>query len=275
MALKVYVSVDMEGISGVVHHDHTGRDGKDYELARRLMTLEANAAVEGAFDAGADEVLVNDSHGTQRNLLPELLDPRVEFITGMPKPLTMMAGLDESFGAALCVGYHARAGTQGILDHTISSRAVYDLRINGQSQGELGINAGIAAYFGVPIALVTGDSTATAQALELIPEIEVATVKEPLTRYAAKCLSPSQAQALIRQQARHAVERREDIAPVYYEMPVTMTVQFMYSAMADVAELIPGVQRSDGVTVSFTSSDYLEVFKCVRAILLMAGQVAP
>jgi D-amino peptidase len=263
----------MEGISGLVHRDHVGRDGKDYEFSRRLMTLEANAAIEGVFDGGADEVVVNDSHGTQRNLLPELLDPRAQVITGSPKPQGMMAGLDDSFGAVLCVGYHARAGSQGILDHTISSQTVYDIKINGDSQGEMGLNAGIAAYHGVPIVLLTGDSTATAQAVELVPEIEVATVKESLTRYAAKNLSPSASQELIRRQSKLAVERREEIAPVQYEMPVTLTLQFMFSAMADIAELVPGVQRSDPLTVSFTSGDYLEAFNCIRALIFMAGAV--
>jgi D-amino peptidase len=274
MAFKAYISVDMEGISGLVHRDHVGRDGKDYEASRRLMTLEANAAIEGAFEGGANEVVVNDSHGTQRNLLPELLDPRAQVITGSPKPQSMMAGLDDSFGAVLCVGYHARAGSQGILDHTISSQAVYDIKINGDSQGEMGLNAGIAAYHGVPIVLLTGDSTATAQAVELVPEIEVATVKESLTRYAAKNLSPSASQELIRQQSKLAVERREEIAPVQYEMPVTLTLQFMFSAMADVAELVPGVQRLDPLTVSYTSGDYLEAWHCIRALILMAGAVA-
>ena len=140
MPVKIFISVDMEGVSGVVHRDHTARDGQDYEMARRLMTLEANAAVEGAFEGGADEVVVNDSHGTLRNLLPELLDARARHIAGSPKPQSMMAGLDDSFDAALCVGYHARAGTQGILDHTLSG-GMHDLRINGRSLGELGVNA--------------------------------------------------------------------------------------------------------------------------------------
>ena len=271
--MKAYISVDMEGISGVVHGDHTGRDGQDYELARRLMTLEANAAIEGAFEGGADEIVVNDSHGTQRNLLPELLDPRAQLITGSPKQLSMMAGIDDSFDAALSIGYHARAGSQGILDHTIAGRVVYDYRINGESSGELGINAGLAAHFGVPIVLVSGDKTATVQATDLIPEVEVATVKEPLTRYAAKNLSPTTAQALIRRQSRLAVERREEIAPVRYEMPVTMVIQFTNSAMADVAELVPGVERPDARTASFTSRDYVEAFHCMRAIILMAGQM--
>lgn len=273
MVRKVYISVDMEGISGVVHADHTGRDGKDYELARRLMTLEANAAVEGALEGGADEVVVNDSHGTQRNLLPELLDQRVQFITGSPKPQSMMAGLDDTFQAALCVGYHARAGSEGILDHTISSRVVHDIQVNGQSQGELGLNVGIAGYYGVPIVLVTGDSTCSAQAEELISGVEVATVKESLTRYAAKCLSPEQAQALIRQKAMRAVRRCDEIAPVSYTAPVTIKVQFFNSGMADVAQWVPGAERLDATTVSYTSDNYLQVFQCVRVVILAAGAV--
>ena len=274
MALKVYASVDMEDVSGVVYMDHTSRDGKDYELARRLMTPEANAAIEGAFKAGADEMVVSDSHGTGRNLLPELLDPRGYVVTGSQRRLDMMAGLDDSFGAALCVGYHARAGTRGILDHTWSSRTIYDWRINGRSVAELGINAGIGAYLGVPIVLVTGDSTTTAQALDLIPEVEVATVKEPLSRYAAKCLSPSHAQDLICTQAKRAVERREEIAPVRYDAPVTMTLQFTSSAMSAMAELMPGVTRSGGVTMSYTSADYLEVFNSMAVLTSLAEQVA-
>ncbi|HJM75103.1 MAG TPA: M55 family metallopeptidase, partial [Dehalococcoidia bacterium] len=116
----VMISVDMEGVAGVVHTDHTRRDGLDYSLARSLMTGEANAAIAGAFDAGAETVVVNDSHGTMRNLLPEELDPRAMLISGSPKPLLMMQGVDEpKIEAALCIGYHPRANSPGVLDHTI------------------------------------------------------------------------------------------------------------------------------------------------------------
>ena len=271
MTLKVYISVDMEGVSGVVHKDHTSRDGDDYQLARRLMTLEATAAIEGAFDAKALEVVVNDSHGTMRNLIPELLDPRAQLITGSPKPLSMMQGIDDTFSAAICIGYHARAGTSGILDHTMSGRAVYDLRINGKSQGEFGLNSGIAGYFGVPMVMISGDSTATSQATDLVPDIATAAVKEAVTRYSAKCLSPIMAQSLIREQSKLGVESRELIAPIKYSTPTTLTLQFMNSAMAEAAEMIPGVERDDDVTVSYSSEDYLEAFKCIRALLMIAG----
>ena len=273
MPAKVLISVDMEGVSGVVHADHTGRDGKDYDIGRRLMTLEANAAIEGAIEAGADDVVVNDSHGTQRNLLPELLDQRVQLITGSPKPQTMMAGLDATFDAALCVGYHARAGSQGILDHTISGRAVQEILVNGQPQGELGLNAGIAAHHDVPIVMVAGDTACCEQARELIPGIETAEVKSSLTRYAAKGLSPAMAQALIKEKARLGVERRAGIAPVDYSLPVTLTLRFANSAMADVAEWVPGVVRPDAVTVAYTSDSFPDAFQCLRVMILAAGAV--
>ncbi|MAF52447.1 MAG: hypothetical protein CL694_05480 [Chloroflexi bacterium] len=139
------------------------------------------------------------------------------------------------------------------------------------AQGELGLNAGIASYFDVPITLVTGDTTATAQATELIPGVEVAVVKEPLTRYSAKCLSPSAAQNLIRGRAKRAFERRDEIAPVRCSMPVTLTLQVKNSAMADVAEMIPGTERADPLTMSYTSDDFLEAFKCLYAMIMIAG----
>ena len=233
MALRVFVSVDMEGVSGVVHPQQTSAGGQDYDIARRLMTLEANAAVEGAMDAGADEVVVNDSHGSQRNLLPELLDQRARFITGSPKPLTMMAGLDPTYEAAMCIGYHSRAGTTGIMDHTIMSSVVYDVRVNGEPQGELGLNAG---DFGVPIVLVSGDSNATAQASARIPGVEVAAVKTAAVQVRRATSRPSDAQRASAT-GRIGRARRGEIAPVRYPAPVHVSLQFMNSAMAEVSTL--------------------------------------
>ena len=271
--LKVLISVDMEGVSGVVHADHTGREGKDYEIARKLMTLEANAAAQGAFEAGADVVVVNDSHGTQRNFIPELLDRRVRFISGSPKPQTMMAGLDGTFGAALCIGYHARAGSGGILDHTISGKAVQEIRVNGQPQGELGLNAGIAGHYQIPIVMVSGDTPCCQQAMGLIPNIACAEVKKPLTRYAAENLSPASAQDLIKIKAKEGIERRDEIAPIVFEMPVTIALRLADSGMADVVEWIPSVTRLDAVTVSVVSDNFLTAFQCLRVMILVAGAV--
>ena len=141
--MRVYISVDMEGVAGVVHEDQTNpmepRCAPEYARFRRLMTAEANAAVQGAVDAGATRVLVNDSHWTMRNLLAEELHEVAELVSGGPKPRSMMEGIDGGFDAALCIGYHARAGTRhAILDHTYTDRLI-DVRLNGRSVGELGL----------------------------------------------------------------------------------------------------------------------------------------
>ena len=148
---------------------------------------------------------------------------------------------------------------------------VYDVRVNGEPQGELGLNAGIAGYFGVPIVLVSGDTNATAQASARIPGVEVAAVKETLSRYAARNLSPTDAQALIRDRAKRAVERRAEIAPVRYPAPVHVSLQFMNSAMAEVSTLIPGVRQTSAVTVEYTLDDFLEVFNCLRALIYLGA----
>src|SRR6478735_4110933 len=150
--MHVYLSVDMEGVAGVVHVDQTRRTGHDYERARRWMTAEANAAVLGAYDAGATEVLVNDSHGDMRNLVLEELDPRVEVISGSLKPWSMAEGVTAGARAALFVGYHAGAGSQaGILDHTYYGRVVARCRVGGRDWNETALNAAVCGALDVPV----------------------------------------------------------------------------------------------------------------------------
>ena len=166
--MRVYISVDMEGVAGVVHEDQTDpidpRHAGEYNRFRRLMTGEANAAIEGALAAGAKTILVNDSHWLMRNLLAEELHPAAELLSGGPKLRSMVEGVDEGFDAALFVGYHARAGTgHAIIDHTYTSR-VHEARLNGQPVGELAINAALAGTYGVPVALVSGDQALAAEA---------------------------------------------------------------------------------------------------------------
>ena len=172
--MRVYISVDMEGISGVVHEDQTdpieARHAGEYNRFRRLMTDEANAAITGALDAGATSVLVNDSHWLMRNLLAEELHPAAQLLSGGPKLLSMVEGIDTGFDAAMFIGYHARAGTaRAIIDHTYTSR-VYEVRINGQPVGELALNAAIAGLHGVPVALVSGDQAIASEARSLLGE---------------------------------------------------------------------------------------------------------
>lgn len=272
--MKVFISVDLEGIGGVVNRRHTAEEGKEYEYARRLMIEEANAAVQGAFDGGATEVVVNDSHGEMGNLLPEMLHQEAMLISGSPKPLSMVEGVQTGCQAAIFVGYHAGAGTAAaVLDHTYVSRAAHQIRINGRPAGETAINAGVCGACGAPVVMVAGDKAVAEEARALIPGVVTVAVKEGLGRLAAISLHPEKARAAIRQGAAEAVRNLQRVALFKFTSPVALEVDLLYTTMADVAELVPGVRRIGGRTVAFTHEDYITVFKVMRAILALAGTV--
>jgi D-amino peptidase len=272
--MRVYISVDMEGISGVVHEDQTDpiepRHAGEYNRFRRLMTNEANAAITGALDAGATSVLVNDSHWLMRNLLAEELHPAAELLSGGPKLLSMIEGIDAGFDAAMFIGYHARAGTaRAIIDHTYTSR-VYEVRINGQPVGELALNAAIAGLHGVPVALVSGDQAIASEARLLLgDQVETVVVKQSVGRFAARSLAPTVACQRIRTGAAAALRKKH--IPFTFDPPIGVEVDFVESHMADMAELVPGSQRVGGRTVRYGDSDYLEVFRAWRAMYNLAS----
>jgi D-amino peptidase len=272
--MRVYISVDMEGISGVVHEDQTDpiepRHAGEYNRFRRLMTNEANAAITGALDAGATSVLVNDSHWLMRNLLAEELHPAAELLSGGPKLLSMIEGIDAGFDAAMFIGYHARAGTaRAIIDHTYTSRA-YEVRINGQPVGELALNAAIAGLHGVPVALVSGDQAIASEARLLLgDQVETVVVKQSVGRFAARSLAPTVACQRIRTGAAAALRKKH--IPFTFDSPIEVEVDFVESHMADMAELVPGSQRVGGRTVRYGDSDYLEVFRAWRAMYNLAS----
>jgi D-amino peptidase len=273
--LKVFISVDMEGVSGVTHGEHVLRDGKEHERARRLMTGEANAAVEGALEAGAEKVVVNDSHGTMRNIIPEELHEEAELVTGSPKPMFMMEGIDSSFNAAFFVGYHGMRGSHpSILEHTYSSRVVYDFFINDTVMGETGINAAIAGYYGVPVTLVTGDRKLCEEARTFLRNVVTVVVKEATGRTAARCISPIKARQLIKNGAAKALKHADSVKPFKIKPPINLKVAFMNSGMAEIAELVPGSKRIDGRTLSYTSKDLVEAYKAFLAMITLAGTTA-
>ncbi len=206
-SMKVYISVDLEGVSGIVSPEQTSPGGAGYELACKLMTEEANSAILGARAGGASEVVVNDSHGSMRNLLIDELDSWADLISGSPKTYGMMEGLDDTFGVVFFVGYHARAGTENaILDHTYSGKVVAHVELNGKPVGEIGLNAALAGYYGVPVGLVTGDQAATEEARALLgPNVKIVTVKRAVGNQAAICLHPEEVQSMIRQAADEAL----------------------------------------------------------------------
>jgi D-amino peptidase len=272
--MQVYISVDMEGIAGVVHEDQTdpieSRHVGEYNRFRRLMTNEANAAIAGAVEAGATGILVNDSHWLMRNLLAEELNPEAELMSGGPKRLSMMEGIDRGFDAAMFIGYHARAGTRyATIDHTYTSR-VYEARINGQPVGELALNAAMAGLHKVPVALVSGDQALAAEAKALLgTEVETVIVKEAVGRFAARSLAPSVACERIRAAAAVALRRKH--APFTFKPPLRLEVDFIVSQMADMAELVPGSSRTGGRTVSYAGDDYRELFRAWRAMCNLAS----
>jgi D-amino peptidase len=264
--LKVYISVDMEGISGVVASDQTSATGADYHRFRRLMTEETNAAIEGAVAAGATEIVVNDAHGSMRNLLIEELHAPAELISNSIKPMGMMQGVDSTFDAVMFIGYHAKAGSPvGILAHT-GAGTIADIRINGRSVSEGGMNALVAGVLGVPVVLITGDQEAIAQMRELVPAIEAVQVKEAIGTTAARSLRPEEARARIRAAAERALRRLSEITPVRPTTPTTFEVAFTQTVLADVAEQIPTVRRVDAHTVRFQADDFLRGYRLLRVL---------
>jgi D-amino peptidase len=272
--MKVYLSVDMEGIAGVVHEAQTDPTdpalAADYARSCRLMTGEANAAVQGALDAGAERVVVNDSHWLMRNIIADELHPAAELISGSPKPLSMMEGIQEGFDAVCFIGYHGQAGTRtSVIDHTYTDR-VYQVRVNGRPMGELGLNAGVAGRYGAPVAFVSGDQTLVAEARALLGnDVGAMAVKHALSRYAARCLSPERARAAIRAAIAEALARPHSLFT--FDSPVTIETDYARSVHADMAELMPGAERTGPRTVRFTHDDYLVAFQGWRAMTNLAA----
>lgn len=269
--MKIFVSVDLEGISGVVNWEQTEAGHPEYEAARNLMAGEVCAAVEGLFDGGATSVLVNDSHAGGRNLRIADLDSRIRLVSGGGSPLSMMQGIDESFDAVILVGYHAGAGTSGVLNHTYTGK-VWAARLNSRPVGEIGINAAVAGYFGVPVAMVTGDSVACRDALSGLGTVETVAVKEPTTRYSANCLHPVVARERIKHAARGVMGRLHEFEPFTLEPPIELEVVLNNSGLADSAAIMPGANRVDAVTVGYTSEDFMEVYRAFLTMTRLARE---
>lgn len=272
--LSVFMSVDMEGISGIVHGSETGQDPGEYQKGRALMVADVNAAIEGVLALGEAEVVVSDGHGGMRNIQPEEINEAAILVRGSPKPLTQMAGIGEGFDAAVFIGYHSKKGTErGILDHTISGSVIDGVTINGLEVGETAINAAIAGYHRVPLVFVSGDLAVTKEAEELIPNIGTVAVKEAVSRTAAKCLHPKRARGLIKKGVADAVRRRGTIKPFTFKPPIEVKVKYANSAMADAVAFMPSAERLDGRTIRFVQDDYLKAFGALRASIYIASAV--
>ncbi|MDP6457909.1 MAG: M55 family metallopeptidase [Candidatus Bathyarchaeota archaeon] len=274
--MKVFISVDMEGISGIVDGSQTGRDKAEYRTGRALMVADVNAAIDGILEVVPEaEIVVSDAHGGMRNIEPEVLNKAAVLVRGTPKPLTQMAGIDSSFDAVFFVGYHAKKGTKhGVLSHTISGRTIESVTINGMEVGETAINAGIAGHFGVPLVFLAGDQSTAQEAKELDPGIEVAVVKEAIGRTSARCLHPDIARALIRENATKALKGGVTVKPFVFKTPVEIVVKFTNSRLGDAVEFMPSAERLDGKGFRFIQNDFLGAFNALRASIFIASAVS-
>jgi D-amino peptidase len=262
---KVYISADMEGISGIVGDDQVSAGGAEYGRSRKLMAEDVNAAVRGAIAGGATEVIVNDSHGGQRNILPEDLDPSARLITHSFKRYGMMEGLDETFDAVLFIGYHAKADTPGGLFAHTGSGVVRDVQIDGRSVGEGGMNTLLAGWYGVPVVLVTGDDLAVAQVREVATAARGVVVKRAINVRAAELMPLREARREIEASARVAVAEAKKPAP---KRPSSVRVRLRYRNFTypEIAEAFPAIKRVEPDTIEFTATTMPEAYRLIRVL---------
>lgn len=253
--LKVYISADMEGIAGVVDQAQLGPSGFEYGQFRKFMTAEVNAAIEAARDAGATEIVVSDSHGNGLNLLLDALPQDIILVRAWPRPLGMMEGIDDSFGAAIFIGYHASAGnTGGIAAHTMSGADFLSVKINGMEISEGGINALIAGHFGVPVVMISGDDAAVREVSDMVGPIEGAVVKWHYSHTSGRTLMPEAAQALIKEKAKAGLKRRHELEPFRIEGPLSLDLTYKNDKAAELIAYLPNVELIDNHTVRFVGS---------------------
>ena len=263
--MKVYMGTDMEGASGVCQEVMTFADEARYQEGRKALTLDVNAAVRGAKAGGAGEIIVSDGHGASGgyNFIYEDLEPGARYIFGTPRG-QYSQGCDESVDVAFLIAYHGMAGAHpAVLDHTQSSRAIVEIRMNDILLGELGLEAAVAGHFGVPVGLVTGDDAVCTEARELLgDEVVVAQVKQAFSRTSAMCLAPADARKLIERKAQEAVERADEFGPFVIEPPVTLRVQYLRTEQAE------GWRRRVGERVRMVDARTVEV-ECDNAFHAM------
>lgn len=271
--MKVFLSTDMEGTTGVVDWGQCRGPSQEYEYYRGLLQAEVNAAIDGALAAGATELVVNDSHSTMQNLRPDELHGRASYLSGRHKPLYMMEGLDDSFDAALFVSYHGSASaTSSVLHHTYNPRAIAEVRLNGVIAGEAGVNALVALAHGVPVVLISGDRVTIDEAQPFCPDVEAVVVKESVSHNAALSLHPETARELIREGAQRALERLGDFRLPSITRPAELTVRFHNRALAELACALRGVEQQDDTVIAMRNDDALQLFRTfIAAVMLSRG----
>ena len=264
---KIFISVDMEGITGVVQPAQLAPTGFEYSRAREWMTGEAKAAIDGARAGGATSFVLADSHGNAQNLLIDQLPEDVRIVRGFPRPLSMMQGIDESFAAAIFIGYHASEMTpDSVRGHTFSSAKLLGVSLNGVEMSEGMFNAAIAGHFGVPVVFVSGDRKAVEQVQKIAPSAGGAIVKEPLGYHSAITVTPARGQAMIRDGVRAALVKRSGMTPYKVQTPIALEVGFKLTIDAERASFIPGLTRSGAHTVKGSFPDMVQVVRLMQVL---------
>ncbi len=265
--MKIYISVDMEGVVGVVTADQLGPTGFEYQRFREFMTQETNAAIEAAFAGGATEVVISDSHGNAENLLIEKLPKNVLLVRGFPRPLEMMEGLDETFDGVIFIGYHASTmNIEGVRAHTFSSARLADVRVNDVSVSEGSFNAAVAGHFNVPVIMVSGDDAAVKEVTSAVGDIEGAVVKWNYGFHSAKTMMPEAAYDLIREKVKTAMGRIKSFKPYKVKTPVQLDVRFKNYRPAEILSYLTTVKRIDSHSIRFIGKDMVEATKFIAFI---------
>jgi D-amino peptidase len=274
--MRIYISVDMEGIAGVVTADQLLPAGFEYERFRVFMTDEVNAAIEGARAAGATEFVISDSHGNSQNLLIDKLPKDVLLVRGSPRPLSMMEGIDNSFAGAMFIGYHASTNNKsGVRAHTMSSALLTNISIDGVSVPEAGFNAAIAGQFGVPVIMITGDDVIIKEAQVLLGNIEGAAVKRAIGFHSAESMTPEAARDLIRRKAQDAVSRIGDFKPYKVSTPVQLDISFKNYRPSELLSYLSIVERTDSHSIRFMAKDMVEAQKFLEFVTSYQPDLAP
>lgn len=268
--MKVLISTDIEGVAGVFHPEQTRPGNGEYERARLWMTEEANAAIAGAFEAGASEVLVNDSHGSFRNMPADRLDPRARVVQGKPRYLSMMAGI-EGMDAVCMIGYHSRAQGRGILAHTINGFAFARVTFNGQELGEAGIYGALAGEYGVPVALASGDDVFIAEHRPLFPAVTFVETKRATGNTSGVSLSPEASCKAIRAGMMAALADVGSLKPFVIAGPVAVRLQVNTPALADLFCTWPTLERVSGDEVAFSAPTVESAVRMVNSLSAMSS----
>ena len=285
--MKILISLDIEGASGIVSSREIGYPGQpvgdpqatpDYLTARRWLTADVNAAVEGALEAGATSFVLHDTHGLDyRNINLDELHQSVEVVKGQPVIFYEYEDLDSSYAGNFLIGMHARAGQPGVLSHILNWPLLEEVRINGEPVGESHVTAALAAHFSIPTVLITGDNVICEEiAAWNHGQMETAVVKTSLTRYAVRCLPLTVARQRIRDAAYRAVKRIGSVQPRGYEAPITLEVDTIDRQVARAVSWMPEIKWDGNRTVAYTGDNFLSVYKVLLAILwIMSSRMNP